>query len=484
MIAASAAALIVPTALRAETPGQPFSWNGLVAMARRLAAQPFAPTPPHPDAQKVDYDALHAARFRDERTLWNERGDDVGIRFFPLSRTAPEPVTIHAVEGGLARPLAYDPAMFDAPAGNAVAALGRDAGFAGFRVMNRARDADWLSFLGASYFRAAGAERQYGLSARAVAINSSVGGEEFPRFTTFWLEYAGPARLIVHALLDGASITGAFRFVCSLDKDGVHQDVTAALFPRRAIRELGLMAMTSMFWYDQANAKYVATDWRPEIHDSDTLAIRSADGAAHARSLINPRVPNVSVFAEPSPRGFGLMQRDRNFDHYQDDGVFYHRRPSLWVTPAAPLGDGEVRLYEFPTDSEYTDNVVAYWTPTAPAAPGRRIDAAYRLDWTSGEPAAAVARLANIWRGRGDGENVERLLFDFSSVPEGSKPDLICQIDGGTVVKQAVYPVIGQPGLYRAVIDLRAQGPAVGIRAQLRRSGAAISEMAHYRIDA
>ena len=484
MIAASAAALIVPNALRGATPGQPFTWDGLVAMARRLAAQPFAPAPPHPGAQNVDYDALHAARFRDERTLWNERGDDVGIRFFPLSRSAPEPVTIHVVEKGVARPLAYDPAMFDAPAGNAVAALGANAGFAGFRVMNRARDADWLSFLGASYFRAAGAERQYGLSARAVAINSSVGGEEFPRFTTFWLEHGGPSRLIVHALLDGASITGAFRFDCALDKDGVHQDVTAALFPRRAIRELGLMAMTSMFWYDQANAKYAATDWRPEIHDSDTLAIRSADGAAHARPLINPRVPNVSVFAETSPRGFGLIQRDRDFDHYQDDGVFYHRRPSLWVTPAAPLGAGEVRLYEFPTDSEYTDNVVAYWTPTAPAAPGRRIDAAYRLDWTSGEPAAAVARLTNVWRGRGDGEGVQRLLFDFAAAPDGAKPDLWCELDGGTLVKQAAYPVIGQPGLYRAVIDLRADAPAVGIRAQLQRSGIAISEMAHYRIDA
>ncbi|MGD5263233.1 glucan biosynthesis protein, partial [Xanthomonas citri pv. citri] len=156
-----------------------------------------------------------------------------------------------------------------------------------------------------------------------------------------------------YALLDGASITGAFRFVSTLGSDGVRQDVTAALFPRRAIPELGLMPMTSMFWYDQAN-RTKGTDWRPEIHDSDVFSIASADGTVHCRPLVNPAAPFVSAFAERDPRGFGLLQRDRNFDHYQDDGVYYDRRPSLWATPARPLGAGEARLYTFPTDSEYT----------------------------------------------------------------------------------------------------------------------------------
>ncbi|MDX3900048.1 MAG: glucan biosynthesis protein [Sphingobium sp.] len=486
MIAASGAALLLPATLRAQGEA-PFSWEALMGMAQRLARAPFAETPAHPGAAQVGYDALHQARFRDERTLWGDQPGDVAVRFFPLSATAPQPVAIHVVDKGRARPLRYDPAMFDAPAGNGVAALGPDAGFAGFRVMNAARDADWLSFLGASYFRAAGAQKQYGLSARAIAINTGIGGEEFPRFTQFWLERAGADTLVVHALLDGASVTGAFRFVNRLGRDGVTQQVTAALFPRRAIRELGLMPMTSMFWYDQAHRDR-ATDWRPEIHDSDMLAYRAADAVAHARPLVNPHAPRTSVFAERDPKGFGLLQRDRDFDHYQDDGVFYDRRPSLWATPDAALGTGQIRLYEFPTTSEYVDNVAAYWTPAATPRAGKRIDARYTLQWGSTEPPAsspAVARIVNIWRGASGEADASRLVIDFMGVADGAKPDQWAEVADGTLVKKAGYPVLGWPGLYRLVLDVRAAGnKPVDVRAQLRGQGVALSEMVHYPIGA
>lgn len=327
MIAATSAALILPHRLMAQAASEPFSWDRLIARAHRLARAPFAETPLYPGAQAIDYDALHQARFAEDRTIWGDLPGDTGVRLFPLSRTAAQPVQIALVDKGRATPLRYDPAMFDAPDSNPVKKLPPDAGFAGFRIMNAARDGDWLSFLGASYFRAPSPQKQFGLSARAIAINTSLQGkEEFPRFTHFWLERTGDSSVTIHALLDGASITGAFRFVSSLGKDGVRQDVTAALFPRRAIPELGLMPMTSMFWYDQANRRQ-GTDWRPEIHDSDMLSIASGDGSVHARPLVNPAMPQISAFAERDPKGFGLLQRDRDFAHYQDDGVFYDRRP-------------------------------------------------------------------------------------------------------------------------------------------------------------
>ncbi|WP_253344167.1 glucan biosynthesis protein [Sphingobium sp. OAS761] len=486
MIAATGAALLLPLPLRAQTRPEPFSWDRLVATASRLTRTPFREAAAHPGAARVDYDALHAARFREERTLWGDLPGDTGIRFFPLSATAPQSVTIAIVEDGQSRPLRYDPAMFDAPAGNAVAALGSDAGFAGFRVMNAARDGDWLSFLGASYFRAPGPQKQFGLSARAIAINTSLGREEFPRFTHFWLERTGANSLTVHALLDGASITGAFRFENSLGPQGVRQDVTAALFPRRAIAELGLMPMTSMFWYDQAN-RGRGTDWRPEIHDSDLLSIAGADGTVHARPLVNPSTPLVSAFAERDPRGFGLLQRDRDFDHYQDDGVFYDRRPSLWAAPASGLGAGEVRLYAFPTDSEYTDNIAAYWTPARPPAPGRRIDVAYRLDWSAARAPASdgLAMVDNVWLGRGQEPAIDRIVVDFTPVPADTKPQLWTDIGQGTLVKAAGYPVLGIDGRYRAVIDLRRSGTGpADLRMQLRADGRAISEYLHYPVGA
>jgi glucans biosynthesis protein len=485
MIAASGAALLLPSALLAQDDA-PFSWEALVGMAQRLGRTPFVATPAYPGAQAVDYDALHQARFRDERTLWGDLPGDVAVRFFPLSRTAPEPVTIHIVEKGRAREMRYDPTLFDAPPGNAVTALGPDAGFAGFRVMNAARDADWLAFLGASYFRTAGAQKQYGLSARAIAINTSKGNEEFPRFTRFWLERTAADTLTVHALLDGASITGAFRFINRFGRNGVTQDVTTALFPRRAIPELGLMAMTSMFWYDQAN-RTMGTDWRPEIHDSDIMAYRAADGSAHARPLINPKAAHTSVFAERNPKGFGLIQRDRDFDHYQDDGVFYDRRPSLWATPGSALGTGQVRLFEFQTDSEYTDNVVCYWTPAAAVRPGKRIDVAYTLNWGSTEPASTptTARVVNVWRGTSSEAGATKLVVDFAGIAEGAKPDLWTEVTDGTLLKKAGYPVLGQPGLYRMVLDVRPEGAKpVDVRAQLRGKGVALSETVHYPVGA
>ncbi|WCP14103.1 Glucans biosynthesis protein D [Sphingobium sp. AntQ-1] len=482
MIAASSAALLLPDMLFAQTGGAAFSWDRLVGQAQRLARAPFRETPPHPGAAEVDYDALHQARFRDARTLWGDLPGDTGVRFFPLSVNAAQPVSIAIVEKGRASQLRYDPTMFETPAGNAVAALGPDAGFAGFRIMNAARDGDWLSFLGASYFRAPSPQKQFGLSARAIAINTSLPGqEEFPRFTHFWLERTGASSVTIYALLDGASIAGAFRFVSSLGPQGVQQDISAALFPRRAIPELGLMPMTSMFWYDQAN-RVQGTDWRPEIHDSDMLSIASADGIAHARPIVNPSAPHFSAFKEVSPKGFGLLQRDRDFDHYQDDGVFYDRRPSLWSTPTRPLGAGAVRLYAFPTDSEYTDNVAAYWTPDVAPRAGARIDLAYRLDWSAARSPAStgIAIVENVWRGRGDGD-AERLVIDFAGVAAGGKPDIWADVASGTLVKKAGYPVLGRDGLFRAVLDIqRAQGKSADIRMQLRAGDRALSEYVHY----
>ena len=487
MIAATTAALLFPEALLAQSGSAAFSWEKLVALAQRQARAPYQETPAHPGAKKVDYVAQHEARFRDERTLWGDLPGDTGVRFFPLSQFAAQPVSIATVEKGRATPLRYDPAMFDAPAGNAVTALGPDAGFAGFRIMNAKRDGDWLSFLGASYFRAPSPQKQFGLSARAIAINTSLPGkEEFPRFTHFWLERTGNSSVTVYALMDGASITGAYRFVSSLGPNGVQQDVTAALFPRRPIEELGLMPMTSMFWYDQAN-RTQGTDWRPEIHDSDLLSIASADGTVHARPIVNPSAPHFSAFRETSPKGFGLLQRDRDFDHYQDDGVFYDRRPSLWATPARPLGAGQVRLYAFPTDSEYTDNVAGYWTPDAPARPGARIDAAYRLDWTADRAPASsgLATLDNVWRGRGEKAGEDRLVLDFAGVAADVKPEIWADIGGGKIIKQAGYPVLGQDKLFRVVLDVaREQGKAADIRLQLRAGNRAFSEYVHYPLGA
>ena len=88
-------------------------------------------------------------------------------------------------------------------------------------------------------------------------------------------------------------------------------------------------------------------------------------GRAHLAPAQQPAAGiTVSAFIDTNPKGFGLLQRDRNFDHYQDDGVFYDRRPSVWVEPHRRLGRGRrSQLVEIPTDDEIHDNIVAYWVP-------------------------------------------------------------------------------------------------------------------------
>ncbi|MET0370775.1 MAG: glucan biosynthesis protein [Sphingobium sp.] len=482
MMGVAGAALMLPASLRAREAG--FSWQALAERARRLAASPFVDTPPYPAAAKVGYDAVNQARFRDDRTIWGDLLGATGIRLFPLSGTAQQPVRIALIEQGRVSPLRYDPGLFDIPAGNAVGGLGADAGFAGFRIMNAARDGDWLSFLGASYFRAPSPQGQFGLSARAIAINTSLGErEEFPRFTHFWIERTGDSAVRVYALLDGASVTGAFRFDNVLAREGVRQDVTAALFLRRPVEEIGLMPMTSMFWYDQAQ-RARSGDWRPEVHDSDLLAFLTREGQHHARPLVNPSTTRLSRFGPAEPAGFGLLQRDRKFAHYQDDGVFYDRRPSLWATPhVAP--DCEMRLWEFGTVNEYVDNIGAYLTPRTMPLPGRRIDLRYRLDWSASRApgGGAAAILEDIWLGATEQPQVQRLVLDFADIPSGTKPDLWSEIVGGEILHQAAYAVQGMPHLYRVTLDIRHAGPA-DLRAQLRVGNGAFSEYVHYPLGA
>ena len=94
-----------------------------------------------------------------------------------------------------------------------------------------------------------------------------------------------------------------------------------------------------MFWYDETNRRQ-ARDWRPEIHDSDGLAILTGAGEHIWRPLNDPPQLQVSSFVDNNPKGFGLLQRDRNFENYEDDGVFYDRRPSVWVEPLEGWGEG------------------------------------------------------------------------------------------------------------------------------------------------
>ena len=374
-------------------PAQAFNFEALREAARSLASQPFVQAEPAHAAllQSIDFDAHQGIHYRAEATLAAGGQEALAARFFHLGRHVPESVRIAVVVDGQARELLYDKRLFDFRDPALAQRIPDDLGFAGFRVMYPGgAETDWLAFQGASYFRSAGPLDQYGLSARGVAIDTATARlEEFPRFSRFWLEPGQPAdkAITIHALLEGPSLTGAFRFLASLEDDAVINDVEAVLFARRDIGRLGVAPLTSMFWYGENN-RHQAVDWRPEIHDSDGLALWTGAGERIWRPLNNPPRVQTSSFMDKGPKGFGLLQRDRAFENYQDDGAFYHRRPSLWVEPLDDWGAGSVQLVEIPTDDEIHDNIVAYWVPAEPVRAGSSWPFRYRLHWLAGEPFA------------------------------------------------------------------------------------------------
>jgi glucans biosynthesis protein len=332
-----------------------------------------------------------------------------------------------------------------------------------------------VAFLGASYFRAIGDQFQYGLSARGLMLDAAVFGkaEEFPDFTHIWLEQpAGSDAVTVHALLDGPSVAGACRFVMRRGA-GVVMDVDQHFFVRAAVQRFGVAPLTSMYWYSE-KAKPTAIDWRPEVHDSDGLAMLTGRGERIWRPLNNPRRTVASAFADENPRGFGLMQRDRSFDHYQD-GVFYERRPSLWVEPKGDWGRGSVQLIEIPTDDEIHDNIVAAWVPERPVQAGDALSFAYRMHW-HGElpagvlPASPLARCVATRLGNGGQpgtvrpQGVRKFMVEFvgeslRDIPFGQRPEAVLWASRGAfsyVFTEAVPNDV--PGHWRAQFDLAADG--------------------------
>ena len=376
--------------------------------ARLLAAAPFE-TPdgalPEPLA-RLDARAYHAIGVR--QPPW-PADSDFRVQALPRGYIYRDRVRIHFVSGGVPRTLPFDPALFDPrPVGLDAAQLPSDLGYAGLRVLyplNRPdRHDEVLVFLGASYFRLLGRDQGYGLSARGLAIDTALPqGEEFPAFREFWIERPpSPGReLHIHALLDSPSVSGAWHFVLR-PGGGTRLEVHARMFARETVTKLGLAPLTSMFMHGE-NSTRPSDDVRPEVHDSDGLLVHSGHGEPIWRPLTNPRRLQVSALRDDSPRGFGLMQRDRDFASYLAPRQAYERRPSLWVEPLGRWREGAVELVEIPSEAEDNDNIVAYWVPDQGLRAGESLDVRYRLHVrdlpSAGAALGHVVRTRNGWSG-------------------------------------------------------------------------------------
>ncbi len=408
----------------------PFTFAAVQQMAKERAATPFRKPSENlpPSLANLGYDEYRDIRYKREYALW--RGQSLfEVQFFHRGSNFARRVNISEVHDGRVRQVGYDVRQFDFGPQKVPAKLPPETGFAGFRVHFPLHTPlykdELIVFLGASYFRVLGRNQGYGLSARGLAVNTAAErGEEFPHFTDFWLVRPKPDErtLRVYALLDSESLTGAYQF--DLRPGAVTQvEVTSEVYPRKTVDKLGIAPLTSMYLFGEDVSQRRFDDFRLEVHDSDGLLANTGSGEWLWRPLTNPRQLQVNRFMDTKPRGFGLVQRDRDFAHYQDNESRFQLRPSYWIEPVGDWGQGGVELVEIPSDEEIHDNIVAYWVPAVPVEPGKALRFSYVLSSFSDSPrwppgARAIATRTGSAAGSGNKENTagasRRVVIDFA----------------------------------------------------------------------
>ncbi|MBA2127822.1 glucan biosynthesis protein D [Hyphomicrobium methylovorum] len=412
--------------------GTPFTATNANTEAKRLADQPFAKQTMDlpPPFNKLTYDQYRDIRFRAEKAIWKGENIDFEIQPFAMGWLYDTPVDLWLVDNGQATRLIADSNLFSF---GTLIGPGPEAapyGFSGFRIhgpINRSDVFDeYAGFQGASYFRAIGRGQSYGASARGLALSTArAEGEEFPFFRKFWIEKPKPGatQIVIHALLDSVSTTGAYRFIIEPGLTTV-MDVSATLYPRTTLTHVGIAPLTSMFLHGKSSQR-LTRDYRPEVHDSGGLAMINGAGERIWRPLNNPKTLQLSAFTDRDPKGFGLWQRDRSFDTYEDLESRYERRPSVWIQPKSGWGEGFIELIEIPVENEIHDNVVAYWKPVQELTPGGPHVFSYKIFWGDGVPSSwAGSRVVKTRIAKGKSPDTILFVLDLTGASVKDARDL------------------------------------------------------------
>ena len=476
-----------------------FAFDDVAKKAQQLAAGNFDdPRGQVPDwLLQLDYDQWRDIRFRPDSALWRDRGSAFQVQFFHLGLLYDRPVRINVVDGKGARPVEFSPSLFDYGKNKFSSQVPQDVGFAGFRIHYPIRTPKYhdelIVFLGASYLRALGEKQLFGLSARGLAIDTAESsGEEFPYFREFWLVTPTPAakEMVLFALLDSPSVSGAYRFTIRPGKE-TDVAVEVRLFARREVAKIGLAPLTSMFFHGENIVREIV-DFRPEVHDSDGLLVQTGTGEWIWRPLDNPRALHVSSFQLDKPKGFGLVQRDRDFASYEDLEARSELRPSAWVAPAGDWGKGRVELIEIPTRSDVNDNIVAFWVPADPLEPGAPFSFAYTMSWYGDDAKRPPGgRVLATRRDFGTVEDAQRFVIDFgggklAKLPADAVLRAVVSIAGGDDSAELLeQQVVKNPvtGGWRLTFQVhpKHKGP-VDVRAFLDSGGETLTETWSYVI--
>ncbi len=499
---AGAAAVSAETAQPGATedlgvPGS-FTFANVVRRANELAQSPYEPDRPAlPEFfANLNYDQYRDIRFRKEASLWRDQALPFQAQFFSRGFLYKDRVTINVIENGQVVPVEFMNDLFDYGKNELPTEVPHDMGFAGFRLHYPLNRDDLLDevvvFQGASYFRAVGQGLNYGITARGLAIDTGLpSSEEFPIFREFWIEKPGKdaTEITVYALLDSESVAGAYRFVI---KPGLQtiMDVKAHLTFRKTVQKIGIAPLTSMFFHGENTDRFM-DNFRPEVHDSDGLLVETGSGERIWRPLLNPLGLRVNRFQVENPRSFGLFQRDRDYNQYQDLEAHYQNRPSLLVEPLGAWGHGAVELVEIPSNAERYDNIVAFWVPDREIAPEEQWDFEYRLRFaTDPEGRLTGGRTVSTRIGAGGNDipdpSRRKFVLDFAgeslaALPTDTPVEAVVTASSGELSIPVVQSNPAVKG-WRLFFELTPDGnQPVDLRAFLRQGDDVLSETWSYQ---
>ncbi len=180
-----------------------------------------------------------------------------------------------------------------------------------------------------------------------------------------------------------------------------------------------------------------------------------------------------------------MAQRSRSFSSYEDLDAHFERRPTAWVEPKGPWGEGYIELIEIPVSEEIHDNIVAYWKPATPLEPGKPYPFAYRIYWTDEVPVAwAGAKVVKTQIGGSKSPDAELFIVDFAGTSvkdlrELPVADLAVSAGAFTNLVIQRHPEI--EGL-RVRFELNTSGTdVIELRLSLKLAGQLISESWLYR---
>jgi glucans biosynthesis protein len=478
--------------------------------ARLPFHSPRADVPKVLRQENLNYDKYREIEFRHDKALWAIDGLPFRVEFFHPGYLYQEPVHINEFTATHVQPIRFVQDFFNYRALHIQDEIPADTGYAGLRLLNQLNDSNkWDeigAFLGASYFRLLGKGQRYGQSARGLALDCGEldRPEEFPLFTDWWLgkPQKDDRTLTLYVILDSISCVGAYQLVIHPGETTV-VDVEAVLYfretnlvhavdaNRRPLKTIGLAPLTSMFWFGK-NSERKFDDYRPEVHDTDGLLAHMDGGEILWRPLDNPAVMRHQVFSAPNIRGFGLMQRERNFAAYQDSFNFYYLVPSVWVEPHGNWGDGDLHLVQLSASFEGFDNIVAFWDPKEKPAPLKPFRFGYTLYWTretdmkvSGENKVISTRI-------GIGPNCttcRQIVIDFAgpgldNIPDSDPPQAIANCSANAVILDNQVFHVPELNAWRVVLKMQpnaGNNDPVDLRCTLQKGTNVLSETWTYQ---